>query len=116
MGVSFPYGVTVTLRSNATTIDNNGDATSTSTDTDWGPVAVAPRFAAESTDPRVPPVVVGKTFFGPAATINSDDVIVLDGVAYEVDGLPEDYTGTGRNPFTGWEPGIVVQTKRASAQ
>lgn len=113
--MDFPSGVMVILRSNATTRDNNGDATTTPTDTTWGPVAVAPRFATESADPRVPAVVVGKTFYGPAATIDSDDVIVLDGVAYEVDGLPEDYTGSGRNPFTGWEPGIVVQTKRAAS-
>ena len=113
--MDFPNGVTVTLRSLVTTTDDNGDATTVPTDIDWGPCAVAPRFATESTDPRVPPVVVGKTFFGPTATINSDDLIVLDGVVYEVDGLPEDYTGSGANPFTGWEPGIVVQTKRAAS-
>lgn len=113
--MDFPYGATVILRSTVTSTDNNGDATSTPTDSDWGPVAVAPRFATESADPRVPAVVVGKTFYGPSAVINSDDLIVLDGVAYEVDGLPEDYTGSGANPFTGWAPGIVVQTKRAAS-
>lgn len=113
--MNFPYGATVTHVTVSTTTDDDGNETTVRTEADWGPVAVAPRFATESADTRVPPVVVGKTFYGPAATINSDDLIILDDVEYEVDGLPEDYTGSGANPFTGWEPGIVVQTKRAAA-
>lgn len=111
--MDFPHGVTVTLRSIVTVTDNDGNTSTTPTETSWGPCAVAPRFATESTDPRTSPVVIGKTFYGPAATIDSDDLLILDGETWQVDGLPEDYTGSGRNPFTGWEPGIVVQAKRA---
>lgn len=106
----FPHGVMVTLRTNVTTDDGLGNTTVTPTNTDWGPCAVAPRYATESTDPRVPPVIVGKVVYGPTVAINSDDQLVIDGVTYEVDGLP----GEWENPFTGWDAGIEVPVKRAA--
>lgn len=111
--MDFPHGVKVTLRSVTTTTDTYGNSTTSATTRSWGPVAVAPRYATEQNDTHAPAIVVGLTFYGPKATIDSDDVIVLSGEEWQVDGLPENYTGAGRNPFTGWEPGMVVQTKRA---
>ena len=108
--MDFPHGVTITLRSTVTTDDGLGNTTAVVTESTWGPCAVAPRYANESTDPRVPPVIVGKTVYGPTTAINSDDQLVIGGVVYEVDGLP----GEWRNPFTGWDAGIEVPVKRAA--
>jgi hypothetical protein len=109
--MNFAYGKTLTLVSTITTTDPLGDSTTIETETSWGPCAVAPRYATESTDPRVPPVIVGKVIYGPAVAIDSDDRIRIDGELYEVDGLP----GVWESPFTGWAPGIEVPVKRASS-
>ena len=109
--MDFPHGVIVTLVSTTTADDGLGNTTETTTETPWGPCAVAPRYANESTDPRVPPVIVGKTVYGPAVAIDSDDTLVIGGETYQVDGLPGEWT----NPFTGWAPGIEVPIKRTAA-
>jgi hypothetical protein len=109
--VDFSHGVMVTITSVTTTDDGLGNTSETTTETSWGPCAIAPRYATESTDPRVPPVIVGKTVYGPRVALDSDDRLVIDGVTYQVDGLP----GEWRNPFTGWDAGIEVPVKRASA-
>jgi hypothetical protein len=107
--MEFGHGVTVTLRSTVTTDDGLGNTTETVTESSWGPCAVAPRYATESTDPRVPPVIVGKTVYGPTRAIDADDTLVIDGLEYQVDGLPGEWV----NPFTGWAPGIEVPVVRA---
>ena len=109
--MDFPHGVMVTLRSSTTTDDGLGNTTSTLVEAEWGPCAVAPRFANESTDPRVPPVIVGKTVYGPVVDIDSDDLLVINGETYQVDGLPGEWV----NPFTGWAPGIEVPVKRTAS-
>lgn len=118
--MDFPHGVMVTLVSTTTTRDRLGNETTETVTYEWGPCGIAPRFATESTDPRVAPLVVGKEVYGPAIdvdpadlAIDSDDTVVISGVEWRVDGLPADFTGDGRNPFTGWEPGLVVNVKRA---
>lgn len=109
----FPFGETVTLRTTTTTQDDLGNISTVEVETEWGPVAVWDRFATERTDPNVAPVVVGLMIAGPRVDITSKDTIVRGGVVYEVDGEPQANT---INPFTGWDPGIVVPVKRASAQ
>lgn len=109
--MNFPHGVMVTLRSTTTTDDELGNSTTVTVESQWGPCGVAPRYALESTDSRTPAVIVGKTVYGPTVAIDSDDTLVIDGVEYQVDGLP----GVWRNPFTGWDAGIEVPVKRASA-
>lgn len=115
MAMHFPNGVTLTVRRVTESIDDLGDTTSTVETVSWGPCAVAPRYARETTDPTAPPVVVGREVYGPAIELRADDEIVIDGEVWLVDGRPADYTGAGRNPFTGWEPGVVVPIKRPSA-
>jgi hypothetical protein len=107
--MDFPHGVMVTLRSVTTTTDDNGDATTATVESQWGPCAVAPRYAAEQADPRSTPVIVGKVVYGPSVAIDSDDQLVIDGEAWQVDGLPGEWV----SPFTGWAPGIEVPVKRA---
>lgn len=106
----FAAGVTVTVRSVTTTRDQYGDSTTTSTDRSWHLCMVAPRYATESTDSRVAPLIVGKTVYGPATvTIDSDDLLIIDGDAYQVDGLP------GEWPWpSGGMAGLEVPVKRAS--
>ena len=107
----FPHGKTVTLVSTVTARDDYGDSTSTVSETVVPDCAVAPRFATESTDPRVAPVMVGLTVYMPAGTaIDADDVLRIDGKLWQVDGLPAAW----ENPFTGWAPGLEVPVKRAS--
>jgi hypothetical protein len=108
--MDFPYGETLTVRSIATTTDDDGNSTTTPTEASWGPCAVWDRFSAERVDPRQAPVVVGLSIAGPRRTFGADDLIVRGGVEYQVDGLPEENTVS---PFTGWDPGIVVNVKRA---
>lgn len=107
--MDFPHGETVTVRSTTTTDDGLGNTTTTVVESSWGPCAVAPRYATESSDPRAPQVIVGKIVYGPPRTLDSDDTLVIDGVTYQVDGLPGEWV----NPFTGWAPGIEVPVKRA---
>ena len=110
--MNFPHGETLTLRSTTTTRDDLGNSTATVVETSWGPCAVWDRFANERTDPNVAPVVVGLMIAGPRVSIDADDTIVRGGVAWQVDGLPQENTVS---PFTGWDPGIVVPVKRASS-
>lgn len=107
----FAHGKTITLVSTTTTDNGLGDTTTVKTEIPWGPCAVAPRYAIESTDRRVTPLVVGKTVYGPTVAIDSDDTLVIDGVEYEIDGLPGEWT----NPFTGWDAGMEVPIKRVGS-
>lgn len=109
--MDFPHGVTITLVSTTTTDDGLGNTTEETVTSEWGPCAVAPRYANESTDPRVSPVIVGKTIYGPGTVmINSDDTLLIDGETWQVDGLPGEWV----NPLTGWAPGIEVPVRRAA--
>lgn len=110
--MSFPHGVMVTLRTVNADTDELGDGETDPSERRWGPCAVWDRFATEGTDPHAPAVIIGKNFAGPRRTIRSDDQIVYGGYVWEVDGPPQDSTV---NPFTGWDPGIVVATKRGAA-
>ena len=114
--MNFPHGTTVTVRSVTTTDDGLGNTTETVTESTWGPVAIAPRFATESSDPRVPPIMVGIELMGPKRALDSDDVIVIPAESFyagtwQVDGLPANYD----HPMTGWEAGMVVPVKRTAA-
>lgn len=107
--MDFPSGVMVTLRSTVTTTDDHGDSTSVVTEVPWGPCAVAPRSSEERNDPHQPAVITGLTIYGPAADINADDTLVLNGITYQIEGNP----GVWASPFTGWAPGIEVAVRRA---
>ena len=108
--MDFPFGEILTVRSVSTTDDGLGNETSTPDDAQWGPCAVWDRFSEESTDPQSPRVVVGLSIAGPRRSFDSDDLIIRGGVTWQVDGLPIENTVS---PFTGWDPGVVVNVKRA---
>jgi hypothetical protein len=105
----FAGAQTVTVVTTTTTQDRLGNTSETTVQMPWDGVLVAPRYAVESSDPRVAPVVVGKTVYGPATvTIGADDMLLIDGVEWQVDGLP------GEWPWpAGGMAGLEVPVKRA---
>lgn len=106
----FPNGVMVTVESTSTTTDELGNSTTATVLQAWGPCAVGPRYAQESADPNVAPTVVGKVVYGPLRTLDQDDVIVICGERFQVDGLPGEWV----NPFSGWGAGMEVPIKRTA--
>jgi hypothetical protein len=114
--MDFPNGVTVKLRNPSEVEDKYGDVTSTPTERRWGPCAIAPRTASESTDARSPAVVTGLTIYGPTVTIAADAQVVIPSGPYagtwDVEGIP----GVWKSPFNSWAPGVEVAVKRASAR
>lgn len=108
--MDYPAGESVTLVSTTTTFDRYGNGSTTTIETAWGPCAVWDRFATEQANLNSVPVVIGLAIAGPRVAINSDDRVIRGGVTYEVDGEPLENTVS---PFTGWDPGIVVNVKRA---
>ena len=106
----FANGATVTVVTTTTTADRLGNTTETTVEIPWEGVLVAPRYATESTDPRVAPVIVGKTVYGPATvTIDADDTLIIDGVTWQVDGLPGEWPWPG-----GGMAGLEVPVKRTA--
>lgn len=101
---------TVVIVSTTTTTDAYGDTVVTTAETPWVGASFAPRYARESSDSMAPNVVVGLTIYGPAVTLDADDQVKVDGVLYDLDGLP----GYWKSHFTGWEPGVEVAVKRAT--
>ena len=115
--VDFPFGTTVTLRTNTATVDKYGDGAGTPAPTNaaWGPCAIAPRTTAENADNNAPAVVTGLTIYGPTVTITAKSQVVIATGPYagtwDVEGLP----GVWVSPFTGWAPGVEVAVTRASS-
>jgi hypothetical protein len=46
----------------------------------------------------------------PGTQVAAIDAVQVDGLVYEVDGSPN----APVNPFTGWQPGVVVKLKRVT--
>lgn len=111
--MDFAYGETVTIL-RATTVTD--PYSSEPADEDWSAPAeedvercgVA---ASGSVEPLVNarnPVDSDFDVFMPTGTdVRSTDRLVIRGLTCEVAGRPFDWT----NPFTGWQPGLVVQAK-----
>lgn len=71
--------------------------------------AVEPRPVGEPTQDARNAVTSGFTLYGPPGVdLTPADRVRVRGDVYEVDGE----VAAWRNPFSGWEPGVVVQTKR----
>lgn len=108
----FPFGETVDVLSPATSTDrynNTAEDWTTPTSTAIDGVAVEPRPSAEDHRDGRNAVTSGFTLYVPAGSaITAKNRIRVRGDIYAVDGDPAEW----RNPFTGWEPGTVVQTKR----
>lgn len=72
-------------------------------------VAVEPRPSSEPTQEARNAVVSGFTLYMPTGTaITAQNKVTVRGALYNVLGEPAAWV----SPFTGWEPGVVVQVGR----
>ena len=109
----FPYGEPVDVLSAGTTTDPySGESRA-----DWSSasevavdgVGVEPRPSQEPVQDARNAVTSGYTLYMPAgAQIDARSRVRVRGEVFEVLGEP----AVWRNPFTGWEPGVVVQVGR----
>lgn len=108
--MDFPFGETVTVLTAGTKSDPYSD----DTEPDWdnptsatvSGVAVEPRPSQEPLQDARNATVSGFTLYMPAGTeIGSQNKVTVRGKTYDVLGDAADW----RDPFTGWQPGLVVQ-------
>lgn len=113
--MDFPYGETVQVLTAGTTTDPySGEETpsweETPTSVDVSGVAVEPRPSGEPLQDARNQVTSGFTLYMPPGTaITPQNRVSVRGVTYDVLGEAAVWI----NPFTGWEPGIVVQVERS---
>lgn len=110
---TFAHGETVTVVTAGTKADPYSGETAPDWDVatfaDVAGVAVEPRPSQEPVQDARNAVVSGFTLYFPAgAAIAADNRVIVRGGTYEVLGEP----AVWKSPFTGWEPGIVVQVER----
>lgn len=110
--MDFPYGETIQVLSPTETTDaynNTVEDWTSPTEVGVDGVAVEPRPSSEDNRDARNAVISGFTLYIPAGTaVTAANRVRVRGEVYLVDGEPAEW----RNPFTGWEPGSVVQTKR----
>lgn len=110
--MDFPYGETVT-RQRATQVSDpysgeTGPSWSNPSEVDIEGCAFDPGGSSEALDLARNVITTQPTVYAPVgADITAADRLVVRGVTYEVDGD----VAVWRNPFTGWEPGLVVPLK-----
>jgi hypothetical protein len=112
--MDFSYGETVQVLTAGTTTDpysgEPAEDWDTATSADVTGVAVEPRPSGEPLQDARNQVTSGFTLYMPqGAAITSKNRVSVRGATYDVLGEPADW----RSPFTGWEPGIVVQVERS---
>lgn len=108
--MTFPFGQTVSLVKRAKGApDPLGNDTWTTTST-LVRGAFDPGTSVESVQGQDLLVTSPRVFLPAGTDVDAVDAVDVAGARYEVDGSPNDYT----NPFTGWQPGVVVQLKRAT--
>ena len=103
----FPYGITVTVE-RPTGTDRHGNPLPPTSST-VGDCVTAPAGSTEQTGPSSL-VEWDLDLIAPHdADIRPSDAVVVDGERYAVFGRPQRF----RNPFTGWEAGLVARLKGA---
>jgi len=110
--MNFAHGETVTIVTAATDADPySGDDATTGSEVEVSGVGVEPRPSGEPTQDARNAVTSGFTLYLPAGTvIGPQNRVEVRGATYDVLGEP----AVWRSPFTGWEPGVVVQCERTS--
>jgi hypothetical protein len=111
--MNFPHGETVQVLTAGTVADPYSGGTQESWDTpveaEIVGVAVEPRPSGEPTQDARNAVTSGFTLYMPPATeITAQSRVRVRGEVYNVLGDPAEW----RSPFSGWQPGIVVQVER----
>lgn len=105
----YPFGTAVTIV-HAGVVDPYGDSVAGTSETIDG-CAVAPRSSSDIDGRGRAGVIVGLTVLFPADTvIAATDRFEIDGVLYQIEGVP----GVWVSPFTGWRPGVEVALTRGA--
>lgn len=108
----FPGGVTVTLITRTISGQNaQGNDVFTTTSTSIPNCAFDPGTSIEILNGR-DTVITQPTVYLPseAQSVFPIDAVTVNGTTYEVDASPN----YNVNPFTGWQPGIVVKLKQVT--
>lgn len=113
--MDFPHGESVdVLTAGAVTDPYSGETVtdwSAATEVTHDDVAVEPRPSGEPVQDARNAVTSGFTLYGlPAGSVTAANRVRVRGEVYNVLGEPAEW----RSPFTGWEPGLVVQTERTA--
>ena len=106
-----PNGITVeVVRRTVDGVDAYGNAVREESEpVELAGCAYAPREGAEITaQGRLGVLVDGTLYVPPGADVQADDVIVMGGRRFEVDGDPAEW----RSPYSGVVRGIAVQLRR----
>jgi hypothetical protein len=111
--MNFPHGETVDVLTAGSVADPYSGEPSewwdTPVEVTHAGVAVEPRPSEEPVQDARNAVTSGFTLYGlPAGSVTPANRVRVRGEVYDVLGEPAEW----RNPFTGWEPGIVVQVGR----
>lgn len=110
--MNFPHAEEVAILSPDTTTDPYSEATVD----DWSTTTEVTEYAAVEPRPSQEPVqnarnavVSGFTLYLPAdSTVTARKKVGVRGKVYDVLGAP----ALWHSPFTGWEPGVVVQCEQ----
>lgn len=115
--MDYPYGEAITVLTAGEVVDPySGEATedwTTPTEATVGGVAVEPRPSSEPVQDARNAVTSGFTIYMSLeqfveSRIGAQSRVTVRGETYQVEGDPAEW----RNPFTGWQPGVVVQVTR----
>jgi hypothetical protein len=102
--------VVVRLRRAVTGEDRNHDPIYETTRKRLRGAAAAPRSSTDMRNGGRDGAITGLTVYLPPFTdVRADDAIEVDGVTYEIDGVP----GVWTNPHTGHRAGVEVPLRRA---
>lgn len=108
--MTFPFSQPIILRrrtKNGT--DSFGNDVWSTTDTTV-PGVFKPGTSVELVQGQDLLTVQPSVYLPPGSVVSAVDVVLVGGVAYEVDGSPNEWD----SPFTGWRAGVEVKLRRVT--
>lgn len=109
--MNFPHGKTVTLVTRSVTgQDAFGNDVYTESSSDVAQVPVWPRGATELVQGQDTTITGLSALLPEWTNVAAIDAVIVDGNRYEVDGEP----GRFESPFTGLNPGVLVNLSRVA--
>lgn len=107
--MTYPYGTPTTIvrRVKSSTPDAFGNDVFTEVREDVTAQAFSSGTSTEQTQGRDTIIARPRVSYPPGTDLSGLDAVIVDGVQYEVEGRPR----APMSPFTGWQPGVVVNLK-----
>ncbi|MGZ6852469.1 MAG: hypothetical protein ACXVGC_00140 [Mycobacteriaceae bacterium] len=106
--LAFGYGITVTFHTRtASGKDAYGNTTYTETNVDVPGCGFNPGGSVELVQGQDMVRTQPEVYAPPGTVVSAVDQVTVNGTRYDVDGQPVTVT----NPFTGWQPPVVVRLK-----